>query len=103
MVRKEYTEEQIIAVLREGEAGTKVNDLCRKYGMSDAAQAAGTVVFVIGPAYCRDSRSTPKASSDSLPVRSQRKWDSLEFNEYTLPPVTQLATRNQSTKVINAQ
>jgi putative transposase len=33
---KKYTEEQIIAVLREGEAGAKVADLCRKYGMSDA-------------------------------------------------------------------
>jgi len=37
MVRKKYTEEQIIAVLREGEAGARVSDLCRKYGMSDAA------------------------------------------------------------------
>lgn len=36
MVRKKYTEEQIIAVLREAEAGAKVVDLCRKYGMSDA-------------------------------------------------------------------
>ena len=36
MVRKRYTEEQIIAVLREGEAGAKVTDLCRKYGVSDA-------------------------------------------------------------------
>jgi putative transposase len=36
MVRKKYTEEQIIAVLREGEAGAKVTDLCRKYGISDA-------------------------------------------------------------------
>ena len=36
MVRKKYTEEQIIAVLREGEAGAGVSDLCRKYGMSDA-------------------------------------------------------------------
>jgi len=33
---RQYTEEQIIAVLREGEAGAKVGDLCRKYGMSDA-------------------------------------------------------------------
>jgi len=33
---KRYTEEQIIAVLREGEAGAKVSDLSRKYGMSDA-------------------------------------------------------------------
>ena len=37
MVRKKYTEEQIIAVLKEGEAGAKVADLCRKYGMSNAA------------------------------------------------------------------
>ena len=36
MVRKKYTEEQIIAVLKEGEAGAAVAELCRKYGMSDA-------------------------------------------------------------------
>ncbi len=36
MVRKKYTEEQIIAVLKESEAGAKTSDLCRKYGMSDA-------------------------------------------------------------------
>ena len=36
MKAKKYTEEQIIAVLREGEAGARVADLCRKYGMSDA-------------------------------------------------------------------
>jgi putative transposase len=33
---RQYTEEQIIAVLKEGEAGAPVVDLCRKYGMSDA-------------------------------------------------------------------
>jgi putative transposase len=37
MVRKKYTEEQIIAVLKEGAAGTPVRELCRKYGMSDGA------------------------------------------------------------------
>jgi transposase-like protein len=36
MKAKKYSEEQIIAVLKEGEAGAKVADLCRKYGMSDA-------------------------------------------------------------------
>lgn len=36
MKARQYTEEQIIAVLKEGEAGAKVPDLCRKYGMSDA-------------------------------------------------------------------
>jgi putative transposase len=33
---KRYTEEQIIAVLKEAEAGAKIVDLCRKYGMSEA-------------------------------------------------------------------
>ena len=37
MKAKKYTEEQIIMVLKEGEAGAKVADLCRKYGMSDAS------------------------------------------------------------------
>ena len=36
MKAKQYTDEQIIAVLKEGEAGAKIVDLCRKYGMSDA-------------------------------------------------------------------
>ncbi len=36
MVHKKYTEEQIIAVLKEAEAGARTADLCRKYGMSDA-------------------------------------------------------------------
>jgi putative transposase len=36
MTIRKYTEEQIIAVLREGEASARVADLCRKYGMSDA-------------------------------------------------------------------
>ncbi|TFG44840.1 MAG: transposase [Dehalococcoidia bacterium] len=37
MQRKRYTEEQIIQVLKEGEAGAPVADLSRKYGMSDAS------------------------------------------------------------------
>ena len=36
MKAKQYTEAQVIAVLKEGEAGAKVSDICRKYGMSDA-------------------------------------------------------------------
>ena len=35
MVRKRYTEEQIIAVLNEAEAGARTADLCCKHGMSD--------------------------------------------------------------------
>jgi putative transposase len=36
MKAKRYTEEQIIAVLKEGEAGASIGDLCRKYGISNA-------------------------------------------------------------------
>ena len=36
MKARKYTEEQIIAVLKEGGAGARVADLCRKYGMSEA-------------------------------------------------------------------
>ncbi len=35
MKSKRYTEEQIIGVLREAEAGAKTKDLCRKYGISE--------------------------------------------------------------------
>jgi putative transposase len=35
MVRKKYTEEQTIALLKEAEAGAKLPELCRKYGMSE--------------------------------------------------------------------
>jgi putative transposase len=34
--KKRFSEEQIIAVLKEAEAGAKVADLCRKHGISDA-------------------------------------------------------------------
>ena len=36
MKRKRHTEEQIIAMLKEHEAGMKTADLCRKHGVSEA-------------------------------------------------------------------
>jgi putative transposase len=36
MKKTRYTEEQIVSILKEGEAGVTVTELSRKYGISDA-------------------------------------------------------------------
>jgi putative transposase len=36
MKAKRFTEEQIIAVLKEAEVGAKTKELCRRHGISDA-------------------------------------------------------------------
>jgi putative transposase len=35
MKRKRYSPEQIIRILKEAEAGSKIIDVCRKYGISE--------------------------------------------------------------------
>lgn len=37
MKRSRFSEEQIIAILKEQESGVSVADLCRKHGVSDAS------------------------------------------------------------------
>lgn len=36
MKKSRYTDSQILAILKQNEAGAKVADLCREHGMSDA-------------------------------------------------------------------
>ena len=36
MKRKRFTEEQIIGVLKESEAGARTDDICRRHGISSA-------------------------------------------------------------------
>jgi putative transposase len=35
-MKKRFTDEQMIAILKEGEAGVPVKEICRKHGISDA-------------------------------------------------------------------
>jgi len=41
MPKKAHTEEQIVAALRQGEAGEKVGDICRKVGKAKGPTMPG--------------------------------------------------------------
>jgi len=45
MKRKQFSEEQIIGILKEAEAGAVVTDLCRRHGMSGATFYAWKAKF----------------------------------------------------------
>lgn len=40
-MKRRFTDEQMIAILKEGEAGVPVKEICRKHGISDATFSLG--------------------------------------------------------------
>jgi putative transposase len=99
MKRKRHTEEQIIAILKEHEAGMKTADLCRKHGISDAsfynwkAKYGGLEVSETKrlKGLESDSRRAP-ASPDLAPCR--RRWGSSRTSPWRR--MQRAATRSQS-------
>ena len=57
MLKKAHTEEQIVAVLRQAEAGEKVADICRKVGISEATY------YVWKKQYAGRRGTTPQSSA----------------------------------------
>lgn len=86
MTRKRYTEEQIIAVLKEAQAGVSTQELCRKHGMSDATFYKW------------------KAKYSGMEVSDVRKMRQLEDENRRLKHlVADLTLDNQALKAINSK
>jgi putative transposase len=84
MTRKRYTEEQIIAVLKEAQAGIPASELCRKHGISE-------------PTFYNW-----KAKYTGLEVSDLRKMKQLEDENRRLKHlVADLTLDNQALKAIN--
>ena len=86
MARKRYTEEQIIAVLKEAQAGVPTAELCRKHGVSDAT------IY------------NWKAKYSGMEVSDVRKMRQLEDENRRLKHlVADLTLDNQALKAINSK
>ena len=47
MKKSRFTDSQIVAILKQAEAGTPVADLCREYGMSSASVEIAGLLLVV--------------------------------------------------------
>jgi putative transposase len=86
MRRKHFSEEQIIGILKESEAGLKTSELCRKHGISSA------------------TFYNWKAKYGGLTVSEARRLKSLEQENRRLKHiVADLTLDNQALKAINSK
>jgi putative transposase len=77
MKAKRFTEEQIIGVLRESEAGAKTKELCRRHGISDATFYNWTAKYAdiqrLTPSNKRYERERQISSESNPDARAGRR------------------------------
>lgn len=74
MKRSKFSEEQIVAILREQEAGAKTADVCRKHGISSATFYAWKSKY--GWTQVIDARRLKALEVERASLRrwSERQW-----------------------------
>ena len=72
MKRKQFSEEQIIGILKEAEAGAVVTDLCRKHGMSSATYYAWKAKY--GGLEVSDAKRLRALDNAGLKDLLSKKW-----------------------------
>ena len=75
MKRKQFSEEQIIGILKEAEAGAVVTELCRKHGMSSATYYAWKAKF--GGLEVSDAKRPRSIEEEN--ARLKRLWSKNAF------------------------
>ena len=69
MKRSRFSEEQIIGILREQEAGSSTADVCRKHGVSSATFIVTTAASARAASRGRAPRSRPRRRSPGRAAR----------------------------------
>ena len=108
MKRTRFTDEQIIGILREHEAGTPVSELCRKHGVSDASIYRWKAKFggMFRNRICIETITTQAAASDcvfNVFFFSAKEWRPIKrnFSHYAIQfPAAQLPAEIARMKIV---